>query len=89
MSNIEIFSKFLNLLSEFFFGIGHTVIIGLKGDAAGRRDKKVTALQIVNFVHTEIMRIRQEQPKYTQRPAAIPSGSDLTRLAFPLTTIKD
>ncbi|MDQ5911027.1 MAG: hypothetical protein QG599_3124 [Pseudomonadota bacterium] len=68
---------------------GHTVIIGLKGDAAGRRDKKVTALQIVNFVHTEIMRIRQEQPKYTQRPAAIPSGSDLTRLAFPLTTIKD
>lgn len=68
---------------------GYTVLIGLKGDAAGRRDKKVTAIQIVSFVHNEITEIRKKQPKYTQRPAAIPRGNDLTRLAFPLTAIKD
>jgi WD40 repeat protein len=68
---------------------GYTVLIGLNGDAAGRRDKKVTALQIASFVHNEITEIRKQQPKYTQRPAAIPRGNDLTRLAFPLTAIKE
>ena len=68
---------------------GYAVLTGLKGDAAGRRDKKVTALQIASFVYNEIMDIRKQNPKYTQRPAAIPRGNDLTRLAFPLTAIKE
>ncbi|CDH44190.1 caspase family protein [Candidatus Contendibacter odensensis] len=68
---------------------GYAVLMGLNGDAAGRRDTKVTALQIASFVYNEIMEIRKRQPKYTQRPAAIPRGNDLTRLAFPLTAIKN
>lgn len=69
---------------------GYAVLIGLKGDAAGRRDKKVTALQIASFVHNEMMDIRKQNKNYEkQHPAAIPRGNDLTRLAFPLTAIKE
>ena len=69
---------------------GYAVFIGLKGDAAGRRDKKVTALQMVNFIETQMAEIRKQHKKYEkQHPVAIPLGHELTRLAFPLTAIKD
>lgn len=69
---------------------GYAVLTGLQGDAAGRRDKKVTALQIASFVHNEIMDIRKQNRNYEkQHPVAIPRGNDLTRLAFPLTVIKE